>query len=211
VAAAPATGARAAESAQVAERIAALRGQIANWDREIQGLERERQKVLVDISGLQARVSRLPLREQELASVTRDYENTRANYRSLLDKKLAADVAANMERRQKAERFVMLEMARKPERPIKPNRPILYAAGTIVCLVLAMAAAIGSELKKGILLGEWELPAGVVVLGRVPPIHATREAPVPPRYTRLIWATALVAVVACLLGTGVYSGWLKWS
>jgi succinoglycan biosynthesis transport protein ExoP len=209
-AAAIAANARTVETARATnERVLTLRAQLAGWDRQITTVEQEREKLVAQIANMQQRISHLPLREQELAGVMRDYENTRTNYRSLLDKKMAADVAANMERRQKAERFVMLEMARKPEVPIKPKKFLLYGAGTVLCLLLGMATAIGVETKKGMLLGEWELPPGVVVLGRVPAIVATKQVSPIKRWKSLVWATVPVGCTVCLIAAGVYKGWLK--
>jgi uncharacterized protein involved in exopolysaccharide biosynthesis len=44
-----------------------------------------------------------PKREQELALITRDYETTRDMFRSLLAKRGEADVAADLEQRQKGD------------------------------------------------------------------------------------------------------------
>jgi succinoglycan biosynthesis transport protein ExoP len=194
------------------ERIPALRAQITGWDRELAGLERERQNLLRELGNLQARINRLPLREQELASVTRDYENTRTNYRSLLDKKMAADTATDMERRQKAERFVLLEMARRPERPIKPKKAVFNAAGSMFSLALAFAIALGVETKRGLFLGEWELPPGVTVLGRVPRIVPQLEsqagfAPASRRW-RWVAVAALLGLALCAVGAAFYFNWL---
>jgi hypothetical protein len=157
---------------------------------------------------MQARISRLPLREQELARVMRDYENTRLNYHSMLDKKMSADVAANMERRQKAERLVMLEMARKPEMPIKPRKVLLFGAGSLFSFALGLVIAVGIEAKKGMLLGEWELPPGVVILGRVPSIATASPSP-RLRWRPFVWATIPVCLIACLFGAAVVTGWLR--
>ena len=86
----------------------------------------------------------------------------------MLDKKLAADEAADMERSEKAERFVMLDAARVPEKPVRPRRAMLGAAGSIFSLFLAGGLAFLLELKKNVLLGEWELPAGTAIIGRLP-------------------------------------------
>ncbi len=194
------------------ERIPALRAQITGWDRELAGLERERQSLLRELASLQARINRLPLREQELASVTRDYENTRTNYRSLLDKKMAADTATDMERRQKAERFVLLEMARRPERPIKPKKAVFNAAGSMFSLALAFAIALGVETKRGLFLGEWELPPGVTVLGRVPRIVPQLEAQGglarASRHWRWAAVAALLGLALCAVGAAFYFNWL---
>jgi len=198
------------------ERIPALRAQISGWDRELTGLERDRQALLREIAGMQSRLNRLPLREQELAAVTRDYENTKTNYRSLLDKKMAADTATDMERRQKAERFVLLEMARKPETPIKPKKPIFYAGGAAFSLAVGLAIALGMETKKGVLLGEWELPSSVVVLGRVPhivPMALAAQGPAQVSRKRrrkaVALATVLLCLVICVVGAGLYNGWFN--
>jgi succinoglycan biosynthesis transport protein ExoP len=160
----------AVDPAQVAEkeRVDTLTAQLALTDREIEGLDKRRERVLRDVSAVEGRMDKLPMREQQLASLTRDYETSKANYKSLLDKKLAAEMAANMERWQKAERFVMLDVARIPEKPTSPNRQMFTAAGVMLSLVLAAGIAFLLETRRNVFLGEWELPAGTVVVGRVP-------------------------------------------
>jgi polysaccharide chain length determinant protein (PEP-CTERM system associated) len=150
------------------EKVASLKSQIALTDREIEDLEKRRERVLRDVGSVQSRMDKLPMREQELASLTRDYEASKANYKSLLDKKLAAEMAANMERWQKAERFVMLDVARVPEKPTSPNRPVFMTGGVLLSLAMAGGIAFLLEARRNVFLGEWELPAGTVVVGRVP-------------------------------------------
>lgn len=149
-------------------RIDLLKSQLNLATREVDTLEARRERIIQEVSEVQSHVQKLPIREQQLASITRDYETSKTNYHSLLDKKLAADMAENMERWQKAERFVMLDEARVPEKPIRPKRMVLTAAGTLFSLILAAALMFLIELKRDVLLGEWELPAGTLVLGRVP-------------------------------------------
>ncbi len=150
------------------EKVATLKAQIALTDREIEDLEKRRERVLRDVGAVQGRMDKLPMREQQLSSLTRDYEASKANYKSLLDKKLAAEMAANMERWQKAERFVMLDAARVPEKPTSPNRPVFMTGGIMLSLALAAGIAFLLETRRNVFLGEWELPAGTVVVGRIP-------------------------------------------
>ena len=190
------------------DRIDSLKLQIATANKETSDLNKEREDILRNLASIEARIDKLPVREQQLAAVTRDYETTKAAYQSLLDKKLASDVAADMEKRQKAERFVPLEAARVPEKPIKPKRELLIAGGCLFSLALSMAVAIGLEFRKGVLLGEWELPDSVVVLGRIPVIVSPVGSP--GRMSRR-WALAFAVVTVLLTGTGVgvYLGWVK--
>jgi len=148
--------------------IRSLRAQMGLAAREAEALEARRQRVIQDSSDIQGRLQKLPIREQQLAAITRDYDTSKRNYQSLLDKKLAADEAADMERSEKAERFVMLDAARVPEKPVRPRRAMLGAAGSIFSLFLAGGLAFLLELKKNVLLGEWELPAGTAIIGRLP-------------------------------------------
>lgn len=155
------------------ERIATLEAQAAETAKEVRDLEARRDQVLQDVAAIQNRLPKLPVREQQLAAITRDYETSKASYRSLLDKKLASDVAANMERVQKAEKFVMLDPVRTPEKPIRPRRLLLSGAGVLLSLAVAVGLAILLELKRDVVLGEWELPAGTRVLSRLPRIAVT--------------------------------------
>jgi uncharacterized protein involved in exopolysaccharide biosynthesis len=150
------------------ERVETLKAQIALTEQEIQDLDKRRERIMHDVASVQERIDVLPMREQQLASLTRDYETTKANYKSLLDRKLAAQMAANMERWQKAERFVMLDVARVPEKPTSPNGPMFLTAGVLLSLIVAGGVAFLLEARRNVFLGEWELPAGVVVVGRVP-------------------------------------------
>ncbi len=163
------------------ERVEDLKSQLALAAKQVEAMQSDRRRILDEIAAVRARLAKLPLREQELTAVTRDYEISKTNYQSLLDKKLAANLAASMERNQKTEKFRVLEPARVPEQPIKPDRNLLSAAGCALSLLLATAVALGRELKKDVLLGEWELPPQVYVLGRIshisPPVRSFHADP----------------------------------
>ena len=152
------------------ERVAAIKIQLELAKKELQARNADRVRILRSIGEYQGRLERLPVREQEMASITRDYENSKQNYRSLMDKKASAVMAAEMEHQQQAERFTLQDPARVPTQPIKPNRLVLGAGAIAFGLFLGVACALGIELRRNRLLGEWELPAGVAVLGRVPMI-----------------------------------------
>ena len=153
---------------QAREGIRTLKSQIAQTEKELATRKAEQDSILQEIATYQERLGRLPVREQEMAQLLRDYENSKNNYRMLLDKKLAAEMATDMEHRQKSERFTIVDSARAPTKPISPNRPLLAAASCLLGLALGVGLSLLVESRKPVLLGEWELPAGVVVLGRLP-------------------------------------------
>ncbi len=159
------------ELVRTEERVTLLRTQLTLANNEIESRKAEQTRVIANIHNYQARIETLPVREQEMAQLTRDYEISKANYKSLLDKKLSSAMATDMERRQKSERFTVLDSASVPEKPLKPNRPVFAGGGILAALFLSLALAFTLEQRKGLFLGEWELPAHYVVLGRLPAIH----------------------------------------
>ena len=202
---------------QTRERIASLKSQLDLTNQELDVRKKEQQRILGDISVYQSRVNSLPIREQEMAGLTRDYEITKANYRSLLDKKIAAEMATDMERREKSERFTIVDPARVPARPFKPKREMLDIGGSLIGLALGLALGLGREFQEATLLGEWELPAGPGVLGRLPYIEITPNSPILPsdksdqsngkrsRRVRLaILSTALASVLALIAVAGLH-------
>jgi polysaccharide chain length determinant protein (PEP-CTERM system associated) len=105
----------------------------ANAKMEIENLKVNINTLTSDISNLKSqirvyekRIENTPGREQELKSLERDYNNIRASYDMLLNKKLEAEISVNMEKKQKGEKFQILDPARLPEKPVFPNMKILF-------------------------------------------------------------------------------------
>jgi len=153
------------------ERISSLRVRLSTVKKDIETQKQVRDRIVGDIREYEQRVNKLPLVEQQMAAVTRDYDNSKANYKSLLDKELAAGIATDMERSQKSERFTIMDAAKVPEKAFKPKRLAIAAAGSLGGLLMGFLAGFLLEWRKRTLLGEWELPFDVVVLGRVPVIR----------------------------------------
>jgi polysaccharide chain length determinant protein (PEP-CTERM system associated) len=212
------------------DRVRNIQVQLQILAEEQASLEKDKARILADMNDTQRRVEALPLVEQELAKVIRDYDISRQNYHKLLDQKKEADLAADMETLEKAERLVVLDMPRVPSKPIKPRREMLNSMGCIGGLAFGVLLAFAIELRRGALLGEWELPEGSTVLGRVPPIKlavAKRQERFTPKEVkrsrwpkarvtlrlrsprkRLVVApTILLFLLSALVATSIYAGW----
>ncbi len=85
------------------------------------------------------RVEETPANEQKLADLSRDYDISLTNYQALLSKKLNARLSENLEKRQKGERFLVLDSANLPERPFKPNKESVTAMGTMAGVGISAA------------------------------------------------------------------------
>ena len=113
-------------------------------DREIAKLAEEKRHTSWEIKKYRERIENGPKIEQMFVDLRRDYEEASQSYQSLLEKKLQADLAENLERTQKGEQFQILEPANLPEKPFKPNIPKIVLLG----LMAAAAAGFGLAFIK---------------------------------------------------------------
>lgn len=199
------------------ERIANLESQIQLATEQIRAAEARRVALAGRVNQVEARLNRMPLHEQELAKVTRDYEISMENYRSLLEKRIEAELASEMETRQKAEKFTVLDPARLPEKPVRPDRVLLLAVTVGAGLFASCLIGFGVELKSNVLLGEWELPPNATLLGQVPFIQIDPDTGEPTsraigrrfRIPKFAWIAASVVLLLVLgLGAAMYFGWM---
>jgi polysaccharide chain length determinant protein (PEP-CTERM system associated) len=136
-------------------------------------LQRQISQALGQISQYQARVEAAPLVEQELSSLTQDYELERARYADISKQHQNAVMAEDLARKQGGERFVVLNPAYLPNRPASPDLVRLMLLAVALGLVLGAGAVVAREfLDRSVhdiraLQHEFEVP----VLGEIPHIH----------------------------------------
>lgn len=134
------------------------------------------------IAETEKRLEQMPIREQELSILVRDYENRQKNYQALLEKRLNADVAANLEKRQQGEQFRILDPANLPGKPESPNQLLIMAGGLIGGCGVGIVLAFGLDLVNPTFRRreEVELLPGVRVVATVPWFEAvsTQSSPV---------------------------------
>lgn len=96
----------------------------------------------------ETRVEKAPAREQELMMLVRDEDNLKANYQSLLEKKMNARLLENLEKRQKGEQFRIVDPANLPSKPDKPDRQKIMLVGLLLGCGLGAGSAIGLEMLR---------------------------------------------------------------
>ena len=122
-----------------------LKAELASIDLEIRNLRNERERILSDTSRVQGRLEAVPRVEQELLSLTRDYDNIKKSYESLLDKRLNARLYENLEKSQQGESFTILERAQPPNAPYGPNKLLVLGLGLIGGGFVGLLAALLRE------------------------------------------------------------------
>jgi polysaccharide chain length determinant protein (PEP-CTERM system associated) len=117
-----------------------LRRQLVDTEVAISTLKAETEKLKAQIVWYDQKVQETPKREQELLTLNRDYENNKALYESLLTRKLEADISVSMEKKQKGEQFRIIDSAKVPERPVKPD------IQRVILMTLALGLGLGAAL-----------------------------------------------------------------
>lgn len=85
------------------------------------------------------RLEQTPMIEQEYVNLTRDRDNSVQKYHEIRSKLLEAQVSEGLEAQRKGERFSLIDPPAVPEKPKKPNRPVLL----FLTMVLATAGGVG--------------------------------------------------------------------
>jgi polysaccharide chain length determinant protein (PEP-CTERM system associated) len=188
-----------------------LKPQLEQVNSEITSLRNEIQKVKSQVQVYERRVEDTPKREQEMISLTRDYENLKSLYDSFLKRKLEADIAINMEKKQKGEQFRLLDAAKLPERPIRPNvlMILLFSLAFGLCLGGVTALVVESLDSSYRNPDEIEKELKLPVLVSIPFRHTEQEIKARKRNEVLkaagVAAGFAVSVVAILVGTKGFS------
>src|SRR6267143_4977456 len=117
--------------AEVESRLKATRAEIDNY-------QAEAKKLRARMDDLESRLNLTPLREQQLSEVTRNYDNSRQNYQSLLQKKLQSELATNLEKRQQGEQFRIIDPPNLPLKPSEPNRREIVTIGWALGLCVGL-------------------------------------------------------------------------
>ena len=147
-----------------------LESQISAIDDEIKVHTKREGDIKEKIAYHQSKLERIPVLEQQLASVNRDYENARDHYKLLMDRKFAADMSSSLETFNKDDRFVVLDPAQAASRPYSPNRPLISFAGLAFGLFLGLAIVLGREMLDPSVKTAQEIKNmfGITVLAEIP-------------------------------------------
>lgn len=125
-----------------------LKRQESEAKSELAVLKQRQDLLLAEKKVFEARVEKAPTIEQELQTLMRDYENTKANYQTLLAKQLNARVAENLEKRQKGSQFRILDPATMPMAPEWPKLGLLLVVAFLFGGTVGVGIAVIQEQQN---------------------------------------------------------------
>ncbi len=92
-------------------------------------LRSQRKRIAASMVDYEGRIERTPEREQELLGLERNYGNMIENYQLLHQKQINANISENLDKRQKGERFRILDPANLPSKPEGMRRAFILLGG----------------------------------------------------------------------------------
>jgi polysaccharide chain length determinant protein (PEP-CTERM system associated) len=186
-----------------------VEAEIAQLDQEIDDQVKQEAQLNDQINFHASKLEHVPVFEQQVANLMRDYDTLRNHYNRLLDKKLSAEMATQLENRQKGERFVILDPAPVPTLPFGPKRGLISIAGFIGGLFGGLGLAMLVEMMDESVRSEREAAQilGKTVLAGIPQVLT----PARVRLNRLRITGAITGTAVASAGFGFLISYVgKW-
>jgi polysaccharide chain length determinant protein (PEP-CTERM system associated) len=179
----------------------AIATQLETTKRELVSMLTQREDLRAKRRQYDARMLEIPDIKREYRDITRDYENAQTRYREVRAKQMQAEVAQELERDRKAERFSLGEPANLPQRPVSPNRPVILLVGLFASLGSGLGLGWARDKLDPSIKGPWELQRltqGPLLMA-IPYIETQSEQSALRSHTRGVWAAGGVLTVVFLV------------
>jgi uncharacterized protein involved in exopolysaccharide biosynthesis len=118
-----------------------LESQLKANQLEIDDYEKREKRLEAQVAAYQARLNMTPVVEQELAEISRGYDESKANYDSLLKKQNQSQLATSLEQREQGEQFRLLDPPSVPDKPASPNHLLVSLGGLVLGTLVGCALA----------------------------------------------------------------------
>lgn len=125
-----------------------LKGQLEANRLEIENVKKYETQQKAVVAEYQNRLNLTPVREQQLASLLRDYELSKQDYTDLLGKEQQSQLATSLEKQQGGQQFRLVEPPSLPDQPSSPKRIKFSLMGIGGGLALGLVLAFLTELAR---------------------------------------------------------------
>lgn len=180
-----------------------LSSQLAGTKSDLGSLKLQLEDLYVERDKYRKRVESTPKVEEEYNSIIIEKNSLQLKYNDLLRKMMEARVAHGLEKEQKGERFTLIDPARMPEKPYKPNRIAIILIGIVLGVGAGVGAASLIEFSDNSVRNANALfqATAYPVLASIPEIVTEKDRKQKKLKKVSIWATA---IVCCLLGIIIF-------
>ena len=175
-----------------------LASQLASTRAEIESVKRQIIDINMKAEEYRRRIEATPKVEEAYNALTVERNNTQAKYDDLVRKFMEANVAHGLEKGQKGERFTIIDPARLPEKPYKPNRMAIMMIGFVLGIAAGVAFASIKEFTDSSVRSS-EMLSSVTsfpVLAGIPEITTKKDI----RRKNIIHAFQVLGLIVLVIG-----------
>jgi polysaccharide chain length determinant protein (PEP-CTERM system associated) len=154
-----------------------LRKILERTNQRLLGLQEKKEKLAKRIQKLNELVRLAPRHQQEFAALKRDSNVNNKIYQSLLAKIEKAQLAQEIGAMEKSHRFVILNPARLPLKPVAPSMSKNIIIATVIGLLLGTSLAVWAEINDHSLrdLADAKEFLGIPILSTIPTVGTIEE------------------------------------
>jgi polysaccharide biosynthesis transport protein len=154
-----------------------MQSQLEATNSELRQLKTKQGQLKARVTDYETRLQQTPQVEREYLDLSRERENALKRYQEIKAKLSDAQVAQELEKDRKGERFSLIDPPQWPERADRPNRPLLLLVGLLFSLGTGVAYGGLAEALDKAIRGSNTLSAliPVPVLASVPYISTTKD------------------------------------
>lgn len=150
-----------------------IQTQIATISISLNAASEQRMRAKQKLAEYEGRLIQTPGVEQEGLGLKRDYDSTLKKYNEIKEHLMGANIAVEMEKEQKGERFSLLEAPTMPESPQMPNRRAFLLLGIVLGFGSGIGYASIAEYMDRTIRGS----GAIVSVLRVPPLAVIPHIP----------------------------------
>ncbi|MGD9210973.1 MAG: Wzz/FepE/Etk N-terminal domain-containing protein [Desulfobacteraceae bacterium] len=177
-----------------------LAAQLSSTQADIETLNKQITNLKNKAENYRKLIEKTPRVEENYTNLTIKRNNTRAKYDDLMQKLLEVQVSQGLETEQKGERFTLMEPARLPGKPFKPNRLGIIMIG----IILGICSGLGMAILKEFIDDSIHSPdylsraTSFPVLATIPDIIPPKKSPY--KKQKIFMLTGGTLVMAIIVG-----------
>ena len=174
-----------------------IASQLVSTQAEIDSVQRQIKEAGTRKEDYQQRAEATPRVEETYKALTVERNNLQLKYDDLMKKVMEAHVAHGLEKEQMGEHFTLIDPARLPEKPVKPNIPAVLVIGFVLGIGAGIGGASMREYSDQSARGAAELTrlTSFPVLAVIPEIVTWKDR-IRTKRRRVLMIASTVAILA---------------
>jgi polysaccharide chain length determinant protein (PEP-CTERM system associated) len=191
------------------ERIRQQRAEIASLTSQIAFKESEDRRLRGLIAQYEGRLQAVPGLEAEYTALTRDYSALQLQYQQLNQRSEESKISRNLESRQQAEQFHVLDRASVSGSPMSVARLQTNLAGLVLGVIVGLALIGANEFLRALFKSEADVVNALAlpVLAVVPYVASATEKATVARRRRLMWLADAGVALGCVALVATFQLW----